>query len=114
MSVGSRKTWPGRPATKAASNWSILLMNEYDSPEIVNVGVGKDLSIAELAEMIRDVVGFEGGIVYDRSKPDGTPRKLVDISRITKLGWKPKIDLKSGIRSTYEWYLQNHVDAAAA
>ena len=82
-----------------------FLMQHYDSPEILNVGVGKDLSIAELAAMIGDIVGFDGEIVFDREKPDGTPRKLLDISRITELGWKAATDLETGIRNTYRWYL---------
>jgi GDP-L-fucose synthase len=82
-----------------------FLMEQYDSPEIVNVGVGKDLSIAELAEVVKAVVGFAGKIVFDSSKPDGTPRKLLDVSRITGLGWKATTDLETGIRNTYRWYL---------
>ena len=81
------------------------LMEQYDSPEIVNVGVGKDLSIAELAEVVKAVVGFTGKIVFDNSKPDGTPRKLLDVSRMTGLGWKATTDLETGIRATYRWYL---------
>lgn len=81
------------------------LMEQYDSPEIVNVGVGKDLSIAELAEVVKAVVGFTGMIVFDSSKPDGTPRKLLDVSRMTGLGWKATTDLETGIRATYRWYL---------
>ena len=73
---------------------------------IFNVGSGKDISIAALAGTIKDIVGFEGAIEYDTDKPDGTPRKLLDVSRLTKLGWQPKIDLKKGIASTYEWFLK--------
>ncbi|HUF71738.1 MAG TPA: GDP-L-fucose synthase [Gammaproteobacteria bacterium] len=82
-----------------------FLMENYDSPEIINVGVGEDIRIADLAVLIRDIVGFDGEIVYDSSKPDGTPRKLLDVSRITAAGWKPSIDLATGIESTYRWYL---------
>jgi GDP-L-fucose synthase len=82
-----------------------FLMESYESPEIINVGVGADIRIADLAAMIRDIVGFDGEIVYDTGKPDGTPRKLLDVSRITAAGWKPRIDLASGIESTYRWYL---------
>ena len=84
-----------------------FLMDEYNSPEIINVGVGDDISITELAEMIRDVVGFEGVIVYDREKPDGTPRKLLDVTKTKELGWQPSISLRDGISSTYAWFLAN-------
>jgi GDP-L-fucose synthase len=73
----------------------------------LNIGSGEDLSISELAEVIADVVGFKGDVIYDSSKPDGTPRKLMDVSRINKLGWKYRTSLKEGIRKTYEWFL-NH------
>jgi GDP-L-fucose synthase len=82
-----------------------FLMENYDSPEIINVGVGADIRIADLAALIRDIVEFDGEIVFDRNKPDGTPRKLLDISKIASTGWKANIDLESGIRSTYRWYL---------
>lgn len=72
---------------------------------LINAGVGHDLSIAELAETIRDVVGADNPITYDTSKPDGTPRKLVDVTRLFSLGWRPQVDLKEGIRRTYRWYL---------
>jgi len=85
----------------------LFLMREYSDPEIVNIGVGKDLSIAELAGMVRDVVGFQGEIVYDASKPDGTPRKLVDTSKINGLGWQAKTTLPEGIENTYHWFLDN-------
>jgi GDP-L-fucose synthase len=83
----------------------LFLLENYDSPEIINVGVGKDISIAELAALIREIVGFDGDIVFDRSKPDGTPRKLLDVSRLEALGWQAGTDLESGIRETYRWYL---------
>jgi GDP-L-fucose synthase len=82
-----------------------FLMENYDSPEIINVGVGEDIRIADLAALIRDIVGFGGGIVYDSSKPDGTPRKLLDVSKITATGWRARIDLAAGIENTYRWYL---------
>ena len=72
---------------------------------LINAGVGNDLSIAELAETIKEVVGADNTITYDASKPDGTPRKLVDVTRLFALGWRPEVDLKEGIRRTYEWYL---------
>ena len=90
---------------------TVFLLEEYDAPEPVNVGWGQDCSIAELAELVRKVVGFEGAIEYDRSKPDGTPRKLLDVSRLTGLGWRAKIGLREGLASTYEWYLRNYAPA---
>ena len=85
----------------------LFLLEKYDEAGIINIGVGEDLKIAELADIVRDVVGFEGEIVYDTAKPDGTPRKLVDTSRINALGWKASIGLQDGIRQTYEWFLEN-------
>lgn len=84
---------------------SLFLLEHYDSPEPVNVGCGEDLEIAELAGMISGVVGYGGRIEFDPSKPDGTPRKVLDISRIEAMGWKPTIPLREGIAQTYEWYL---------
>jgi len=83
---------------------SLLLLRSYDGPESVNVGCGEDLSIAALAGVVSRVVGFQGEIAFDPSKPDGTPRKLLSIGKLSSLGWKPKIDLEDGIRSTYEWW----------
>jgi GDP-L-fucose synthase len=85
----------------------VFLMGNYSSAEIVNVGWDRDISISELAELVREVVGFKGKIVFDTSKPDGTPRKLLDTARVTALGWQPSITLKEGIASTYAWYLEN-------
>ena len=85
----------------------LYLMNNYDDEEIVNIGVGGDLSIAELAALVKKVVGYEGEIVYDASKPDGTPRKLVDVTRINGLGWRAGITLEEGVRGTYEWFVEN-------
>ncbi|MFC1982112.1 GDP-L-fucose synthase family protein [Chloroflexota bacterium] len=82
----------------------IFLMNNYDGSEMINVGSGEDLSIKELARIVREVVGFEGVLTYDESKPDGAPRKLLDVSKIRKLDWSPKISLEDGIRQTYQWY----------
>ena len=82
----------------------VFLMSNYSAPEIVNVGWGQDVSILELAELVKDVVGCEGDINLDSSKPDGTPRKLLDTFRLSSLGWKPSIGLKEGIRSTHDWY----------
>jgi GDP-L-fucose synthase len=81
-----------------------FLIERYDSPEIVNVGCGEDITIRELAEIICEVAGFDGELVFDSTKPDGTPRKLLDTSRITTLGWRPQIALREGIASTYRWY----------
>lgn len=83
------------------------LMQHYDGEGIVNIGVGNDISIAALAELVRDIVGFRGDIVYDQSKPDGTPRKLVDVSRINSLGWHASISLAEGIADTYDWFMKN-------
>lgn len=82
----------------------IFLMNNYNESEMINIGSGEDLSIKKLALLIRDVIGFKGGVVFDESKPDGAPRKLLDISKIRKLGWSPKISFEKGIRQTYQWY----------
>lgn len=86
----------------------VFLMDNYDEPEIINVGSGEELTIKELASLVRNVVGFGGAINFDQSKPDGAPRKLLDSSRIGKLGWSPKISLEKGIRQTYQWY-ENYV-----
>lgn len=86
------------------------LFRTYDDPAVVNIGVGEDVSIAELATLIRETVGFEGALTYDTSKPDGTPRKLLDVSHLTRLGWKAKITLSDGVRSTYQWFLDNAAD----
>ena len=79
-------------------------MKSYDSPDVINVGTGQDVTIKELAETVADVVGFKGEIVWDTSKPNGTPRKVLNIEKIKTLGWKPKISLREGIESTYEWF----------
>src|SRR5205823_634534 len=85
----------------------LLLLERYDSPEIINVGCGEDISIRELAELICDVVGFEGELAWDTTKPDGTPRKLLDITKLRNLGWQPTISLREGIAQTYDWFLKN-------
>jgi GDP-L-fucose synthase len=84
-----------------------FLMERYDSPEIINVGCGEDVTIAELAALIADVVDFRGSIVFDRSKPDGTPRKLLDVSKLEALGWRARTRLQDGVGTTYAWYLAN-------
>jgi GDP-L-fucose synthase len=91
----------------------LFLLEKYDSPEIINVGCGEDLSIRELAELICDVVGFDGELAWDKTKPDGTPRKFLDITKLTGLGWRPTISLRDGIARTYDWFLKNHGAAAS-
>jgi GDP-L-fucose synthase len=83
----------------------LFLLENYDEPDPINVGTGTDLSIAELARLVADTVGYRGEIVFDPAKPDGTPRKLLDVSRINALGWTARIDLADGLASTYAWYL---------
>jgi GDP-L-fucose synthase len=85
----------------------LFLLEKYDSPEIVNIGCGEDISIHELAELICDVVGFDGELAWDPTKPDGTPRKLLDITKLRALGWQPTIPLRQGIVQTYDWFLKN-------
>jgi GDP-L-fucose synthase len=85
----------------------VFLLQKYDDPEIINVGTGEDVSIRELAELICEIVGFKGELTWDANKPDGTPRKLLDISKIRRLGWSPSISLREGIARTYEWFLKN-------
>jgi len=85
----------------------VFLLEKYDSPEIINVGCGEDISIRGLAELICDIVGFKGELAWDTAKPDGTPRKLLDVSKIHGLGWRHRIGLRDGISRTYEWFLEN-------
>ena len=89
---------------------ALFFMENYDREEIVNVGEGKDISIKELAGLIKEIIGYQGKIVFDSSMPDGTQRKLLDISRIEKLGWTPKISLRDGIESTDRWFVENMHD----
>ncbi|HLG97637.1 MAG TPA: GDP-L-fucose synthase [Bryobacteraceae bacterium] len=91
---------------------AVFLMEQYDSPEIINVGTGEDLEIRELAHVIAQVTGFKGKIVFDLTKPDGTPRKLLDSSRLCALGWKSRINLEEGVRQTYDWYLEHAAGSA--
>jgi GDP-L-fucose synthase len=86
---------------------SVFLMLNYDDPEIINVGTGRDQTIRDLARAVADVVGYHGAVTFDVSKPDGAPRKLLDVSRLQALGWRPRISLREGICKTYEWYLDN-------
>ena len=90
---------------------AVFLMQEYDESEIINVGTGQDVTIAELAQCVAECAGYKGRLVFDTSKPDGTPRKLLDLSRLRALGWQASIPLEDGIRSTYEWFL-NHFESA--
>jgi GDP-L-fucose synthase len=90
---------------------SLFLMASYDSSEIINVGTGTDISITELADLVRVTVGYSGAIGFDSSRPDGAPRKLLDVTRLTRLGWRAQIGLADGIRQTYAWYVQHHNSA---
>ena len=85
----------------------VFLLENYDSSEIINVGYGEDITIRELAEMVSDVVGYEGELAWDHSKPDGTPRKLLDVSRLQKIGWSPRVNLRAGIAQTYYWFVEH-------
>jgi len=91
---------------------AVLLMERRENPDIINVGAGTDLTIGELAEMIASVVGYQGQIRFDTSKPDGMPRKLLDSSRLRELGWVPRIGLREGIQRTYDWYQQEVSNSA--
>jgi GDP-L-fucose synthase len=88
----------------------VHLTRTYDGEDIVNIGVGKDISIGELADMVRSITGYEGGIVNDTSKPDGAPRKLLDVSRLHALGWQARVPLHEGIEQTYRWFLEHQAD----
>jgi len=90
----------------------VFLMKRYSEDETINVGTGEDVTIRELAETVLRVVGFEGGLVFDASKPDGTPRKVLNMSKLHGMGWKHRIDFADGVRSAYEWFLRNHPAAA--
>lgn len=87
----------------------VFMMERYDRSEIVNVGTGEDITISNLADIVKEIVNFEGEIVYDHTKPDGTPRKLLDVSKLTALGWKSKTSLREGIARTYNWFVKNKV-----
>ncbi len=91
---------------------AVFLMQEYDAGEIVNVGAGEDIMVTDLAQLIARVVGYSGRLAFDLSKPDGTPRKLLDVSRLHALGWRHSIELEEGIRSTYAWFLKRPTKAA--
>ncbi len=89
----------------------VFLMEHYDEPGHINVGTGEDLPIRRLAEQIRDIVHPDAELVFDTSKPDGMPRKLLDVSKLERLGWKASVDLATGLRSTYDWFLEHASDA---
>jgi GDP-L-fucose synthase len=88
----------------------LFVMNHYEQNDIINVGVGKDISVKELAELTSAVVGFEGDLIFDDSKPDGTPRKLLDVTRLKTLGWQSRTTLRQGIEQTYRWFVENVSD----
>ena len=94
------------------ANACIFLLEKYSENQIINVGTGEDLAIKELAEIICSTINYKGDLTFDTTKPDGTQKKLLDISRLTKLGWKAKINLKDGIKETYNWYLENIIKTA--
>jgi GDP-L-fucose synthase len=85
----------------------VFLMNGYDSEELINVGWGEDVSIRELAQLVREVVGFEGELRFDPSKPDGTPRKVLDVSRLQALGWRPSVPLREGVTRSFRWFVEH-------
>ncbi|MFZ4483765.1 MAG: GDP-L-fucose synthase family protein [Chthoniobacterales bacterium] len=89
----------------------VFLLENYDAPDLVNIGCGEDVTIRELAETVCDVLAFDGTLEFDPGKPDGTPRKLLDISKIKSLGWSPKITLREGIADAYRWFCENHAEA---
>jgi GDP-L-fucose synthase len=91
----------------------LFLLEHYDAPEPINVGTGQDATISDLAAIVAAVTGYDGGLMWDTSKPDGTPRKLLDVSRLRELGWKPEVDLEDGIRQTYRWYRNSAAGARA-
>jgi len=86
----------------------LFLMNEYSSSDIINIGYGKDFTIKEIVEIIKDIVGYTGNIVWDTTKPNGTPKRLMDLTKINKLGWKPSTDIENGLKKMYVWFSQNY------
>ena len=91
----------------------VAMMQTYDSPDIINIGTGRDVTIAELASLVKDVVDYRGKLTFDATKPDGMPRKVLDVTRIHALGWHAKIALADGVRDTYRWFVDNLADRAA-
>jgi GDP-L-fucose synthase len=92
----------------------LFLMRHYDAAEHVNVGTGEDLTIRELAELVREIVHPQARLAFDATKPDGSPRKLLDVTKLHELGWRHKIALRDGIASSYRWFLENHSTARGA
>ena len=90
---------------------AVFLMQHYDQPEIINVGTGEDVTIRELAQQMARSIGYSGRFCFDDSKPDGTPRKLLDVARLHGMGWRHSISLDAGIRKTYEWFLEHEESA---
>lgn len=111
--AGSITVWgSGNPRreflhTRDLADACLFLLEKYDEPDLVNIGCGEDVTIRELAETVCDVLGFDGSLEFDATKPDGTPRKLLDISKIKSLGWAPKISLRDGIAHAYRWFREN-------
>ncbi|MEI7864988.1 MAG: GDP-L-fucose synthase [Chthoniobacterales bacterium] len=97
--------------TKDLADACVFLLENYDQPDLVNIGCGEDVTIRELAETVCEVLGYGGSLEFDTSKPDGTPRKLLDISKIKSLGWSPKISLRAGIADAYRWFCENYKEA---
>ena len=91
----------------------LVLLDKYSSPEPINVGTGEDVTVRELADLIRATVGFDGKLEWDSSQPDGTPRKLLDVSRIKSLGWSPRVSLPEGLASTYRWFVEHRAESRA-
>ena len=91
----------------------VHLMKTYESGELVNIGCGTDVTIRELAELVARIVGFTGRLAFDTSKPDGTPRKLLDVGRLSALGWTPSITLEEGVRGTYDWFVAHQAEIRA-
>lgn len=85
---------------------SLFLMNNYSSDEIINIGSGEDYTIKEISNVIKDVVGYNGKIIWDTTKPNGTPKRILDVGKLFNMGWRPKINLKNGLKETYEWYIK--------
>jgi GDP-L-fucose synthase len=89
----------------------LYLLQSYDAEPIVNIGWGEDITIRQLAELVLSAIGYSGRLEFDSSKPDGTPRKLLDVARLTNLGWKPRIPLKDGVAQTYAWFKEHSAEA---
>jgi GDP-L-fucose synthase len=92
----------------------MIVVNNYNDEETINIGTGQDLSIKEIAELVKEIVGFSGEIIWDKSKPDGTPRKLLDISKLKKLGYEANQDLVTEIHKTYDWFKKELLQAQSA